>query len=126
MYNLLPLYGKLIFVYLHNFYNTIYLYTFIFLGPKSHLRKTAKKHPISRKTIQKFHESTIWQMENELYSFVAREFVFAYTKQFPNTSSGLPSMGKYLKLGRDIPPPSFRYEKIYPKPQQQQKNKKKH
>ncbi|KAL5236824.1 hypothetical protein ACI65C_004234, partial [Semiaphis heraclei] len=56
---------------------------------KSHLRKTAKKYPVSRKTIQKFHDSTIWQMENELYAFVAREFAFAYAKQFPNVSSGL-------------------------------------
>lgn len=63
-------------------------------------------------------------MENELYAFVAREFAFAYAKQFPNASSGLSSIGKDVKSGGDIPPPSFRYEKIYPKPQQQQKKKK--
>lgn len=101
------------------------LYSIYTLGPKSHLRKTAKKHPLSRKTIQKFHESTIWQMENELYTFVAREFAFAYVKQFPNSPSILNgSMRKHLKSGGYIPPPSFRYEKIYPKPAQFQKKKK--
>lgn len=75
--------------------------------------------------MQKFHESTVWQMENELYSFVAREFAFAYAKQFPNISSGLTSSTKkYLKPGGVIPSPSFRYEKIYPKPSQQLKKKK--
>jgi hypothetical protein len=64
-------------------------------------------------------------MENELYTFVAREFAFAYNKQFPNTPSILNgSMGKHLKSSGYIPPPSFRYEKIYPKPAQFQKKKK--
>jgi len=91
---------------------------------KSHLRKTAKKHPVSRKTVQKFYESTVWKMENELYSFVAREFAFAYAKQFPSIQSRLNgSIEKYLKSGGDIPPPSFRYEKIYPKASQQHKKK---
>jgi len=63
-------------------------------------------------------------MENELYAFVAREFAFAYAKQFPNISSGLSgTMKKHLKISA-IPPPSFRYEKIYPKPPNQQKKKK--
>lgn len=104
----------------HSMYNTcgseylimIYLFN---IGSKSHLRKTVKKHPISRKTVQKFHESTIWQMENELYSFVAREFEFAYSKQFPNRLNV--STGKNFKS-------SFRYEKIYPKLLQQKKKKK--
>lgn len=64
-------------------------------------------------------------MENELYSFVAREFAFAYAKQFPNISSGLAgSTKKYWRPNGVIPPPSFRYEKIYPKPSQQPKKKK--
>lgn len=64
-------------------------------------------------------------MENELYEFVAREFAFAYAKQFSNVPAGLNgSMEKYLKSGGDIPPPSFRYEKIYPKVLQKQKKKK--
>lgn len=64
-------------------------------------------------------------MENELYSFVAREFAFAYAKQFPNTPPALNgSVGNHLKSGGYIPPPSFRYEKIYPKPPQLQKKKK--
>jgi len=63
-------------------------------------------------------------MENELYAFVAREFAFAYAKQFPNVSSGLTgTMKKHIKIS-DLPPPSFRYEKIYPKLSQQQKKKK--
>lgn len=63
-------------------------------------------------------------MENELYAFVAREFAFAYGKQFPNISSGVSgTMKKHLKISA-IPPPSFRYEKIYPKPSNQHKKKK--
>ncbi|CAH1730987.1 heparan sulfate 2-O-sulfotransferase 1 [Aphis gossypii] len=90
---------------------------------KSHLRKTAKKYPVSRKTIQKFHESTVWQMENELYAFVTREFAFAYAKQFPNVSSGLAGTKKKNVKISDLSPPNFRYEKIYPKPSQQKKKK---
>jgi len=63
-------------------------------------------------------------MENELYAFVAREFAFAYAKQFPNVSSGLSgTLKKHLKISA-MPPPSFRYEKIYPKLSQHQKKKK--
>lgn len=51
------------------------------------MRKIAKKHAISRKTIQEFPEYTLWQMENKLYAFIAREFAFAYAKQFSNASS---------------------------------------
>lgn len=80
------------------------------------------KHPISRKTVQKFHESTIWQMENELYTFVAKEFEFAYAKQYPNILNV--SIGKDLKSGGVIPSARFRYEKIYPKSSQQKKKKK--
>ncbi|VVC34688.1 Sulfotransferase,P-loop containing nucleoside triphosphate hydrolase [Cinara cedri] len=87
---------------------------------KSHLRKTAKKYPVSRKTVKKFHDSTVWQMENELYTFVAREFAFAYAKQFPNVLS------KDWKSADELPPPNFHYEKIYPKPLQQQKKNTKH
>lgn len=72
--------------------------------------------------MQKFHESTVWQMENELYTFVAREFEFAYAKQFPSRFNN--SMEKVLKSGDILPLPSFRYEKIYPKPHQQKKKKK--
>lgn len=60
-------------------------------------------------------------MENELYSFVAREFSFAYSKQFPNSSSKL---GKDSKHHRRMLPPNFHYEKIYPKPLQQKRKKK--
>lgn len=108
------------------FHALLYLlqYVIIIVGSKSHLRKTAKKYPVSRKTKQKFQESKVWQMENELYAFVVREFAFAYAKQFPNISSGHSgSMNKYLKTS-DLPPPGFRYEKIYPKPPHQQKKKK--
>lgn len=59
-------------------------------------------------------------MENELYSFVAKEFAFACSKQFPSGFTG--SMAKNLK-SESLIPPSFRYEKIYPKPFQQQKKK---
>lgn len=96
------------------------------VGSKSHLRRTAKKHPVSRKTVQKFHESTVWQMENELYVFVAREFAFAYAKQFPNAPVGRRAgMERYLKSGGHMPPPSFRFEKIYPKASSAQPKKKK-
>lgn len=64
-------------------------------------------------------------MENEFYDFVAKEFAFAYAKQFPYTPSALNgSVEKYLKSSAYIPPPSFRYEKIYPKSPQLQKKKK--
>lgn len=59
-------------------------------------------------------------MENELYTFVAREFAFAYTKQFPNIPPGL----KDWKSGSELPAQNFRYEKIYPKSVQGQKMKK--
>lgn len=80
-----------------------------------------KKHPINKKTLQKFRESVVWQMENELYSFVAREFTYAFGKQFPN---GLSKLTGSSKLVNGIPPASFHYEKIYPKVLQQKKKKK--
>lgn len=59
-------------------------------------------------------------MENELYTFVAREFAFAYSKQFPN----IPSSLQDWKSDGLLPTPNFHYEKIYPKPVQRQKMKK--
>lgn len=110
----------------------------VVVGSKSHLRRTAKKHPVTRKTAQKFRESAVWRMENELYAFVAREFAFAYAKQFPLSAPPPPppswlngsTVDGYSKSvgdsGGGMPPPSFRYEKIYPKPSSQQRKKKKY
>lgn len=63
-------------------------------------------------------------MENELYSFVAREFTYAYSKQFPNPSKLTGNIAKNVKLSGGTPLTSFHYEKIYPKATQQKKKTK--
>ncbi|XP_050425785.1 heparin sulfate O-sulfotransferase isoform X2 [Adelges cooleyi] len=68
---------------------------------KSHLRKTVKKFKPSFRTVSIFKNSTIWQMENELYKFVYEHFQFIRQHTLPDPSKGLSK---------------FRYEKIYPKP----------
>ncbi|XP_050526845.1 heparin sulfate O-sulfotransferase [Daktulosphaira vitifoliae] len=67
---------------------------------KSHLRKTVKKFKPSAHTINIFKNSTIWQMENDLYNFVYEHFQFIKQHTLPNTLKGSSK---------------FRYEKIYPK-----------
>ncbi|XP_044267119.1 heparin sulfate O-sulfotransferase-like [Tribolium madens] len=43
---------------------------------KSHLRQTVQKDAPSPNTIKKIQESTVWQMENELYEFALDQFHF--------------------------------------------------
>ncbi|EFA04624.1 heparan-sulfate-2-sulfotransferase [Tribolium castaneum] len=43
---------------------------------KSHLRQTVQKDAPSPTTVKKIQESTVWQMENELYEFALDQFHF--------------------------------------------------
>lgn len=43
---------------------------------KSHLRRTIQKEQPSELTVKKIQESTVWQMENELYEFALEQFHF--------------------------------------------------
>lgn len=43
---------------------------------KSHLRQTVQKDPLSEETVRKIQNSTVWQMENELYEFALEQFHF--------------------------------------------------
>lgn len=43
---------------------------------KSHLRQTIQKDVPSEKTIRKIQNSSVWQMENELYEFALEHFHF--------------------------------------------------
>uniref|UniRef100_A0A182JKZ9 Heparan sulfate 2-O-sulfotransferase n=1 Tax=Anopheles atroparvus TaxID=41427 RepID=A0A182JKZ9_ANOAO len=47
---------------------------------KSHLRKTKSKVEPAPETVAKIKESTVWQMENELYEFAREQFHFVQKK----------------------------------------------
>lgn len=77
----------------------------LFSGEKSHLRKTANKLPPKEETIERIHESPIWQMENEFYQFAKNQFEFIKRKTLRTSDDG-----DLLEIGRQ-----FRYEKIRPR-----------
>nr|CAG4648716.1 EOG090X088H [Polyphemus pediculus] len=70
-------------------------------GTKSHLRKTNKKIPLKPETIDRFKNSTVWQLENEFYEFALRQFQSIKTRTL---KSDLSDKGQ-----------QFFYEKIRPK-----------
>lgn len=43
---------------------------------RSHLRRTVQKDLPSEATVEKIKQSTVWQMENELYEFALEQFHF--------------------------------------------------
>ena len=44
--------------------------------PVTPIRKTSNKRPPSPETVQFFHESPKWKMENEFYEFAREQFQF--------------------------------------------------
>ncbi|XP_025111700.1 heparan sulfate 2-O-sulfotransferase 1-like [Pomacea canaliculata] len=73
-------------------------------GRKSHLRRTLKKSPPLQGTIDKIHESPIWKMENEFYTFVLEQFHYIKQQTFDVVE------GEYLEKGH-----RYQYEKIRPR-----------
>uniref|UniRef100_A0A8W7PFT6 Uncharacterized protein n=1 Tax=Anopheles coluzzii TaxID=1518534 RepID=A0A8W7PFT6_ANOCL len=74
---------------------------------KSHLRKTKSKVEPAAETVAKIKESTVWQMENELYEFARDQFHFVQKK--------------LRTPGRNVMQ-DFMYEKIKPNPNGAAKN----
>ncbi|XP_050077999.1 heparin sulfate O-sulfotransferase [Anopheles maculipalpis] len=74
---------------------------------KSHLRKTKSKVEPAPETVAKIKESTVWQMENELYEFARDQFHFVQKK--------------LRTPGRNVMQ-DFMYEKIKPNPNGGAKN----
>lgn len=64
---------------------------------KSHLRQTIQKELPSEETVRKIQQSTVWQMENELYEFALDHFHFLRKQTLSEKSQ------------------KFIYEKIRPK-----------
>lgn len=76
----------------------------LFLGNKSHLRKTNQKIEPSEETISQIKKSRIWRMENELYEFALEQFYFLKKRM------GIGADGIVFDRGQQ-----FMYEKISPK-----------
>ena len=49
-------------------------HAFFLTGSKSHLRKTNKKRAPRAETVQRFHNSSAWQLEDQFYEFALRQF----------------------------------------------------
>lgn len=77
---------------------------FLFLGNKSHLRKTNQKIEPSEETVSQIKKSRIWRMENELYEFALEQFYFLKKRM------GIGTDGIVFDRGQQ-----FMYEKISPK-----------
>lgn len=58
------------------------------------IRKTKVKKPLQRRTIEYFHKSKIWQMENEFYKFVKNRFRYIYNSHLSSKVYQV----SYLKL----------------------------
>lgn len=74
------------------------------LGEKSHMRKTNNKLPASQQTIKKFHESSIWRMEQDFYEFVKDHFRYVKKRTFDSTDGVMVERSQ-----------QFSYEKIRPR-----------
>ena len=77
-------------------------------GDKAHLRKTIQKGMPSEETIAKIQQSTVWQMEHELYDFALSQFQRLRRRAFGT----LQTNGSFPVSER---PQTFMYEKIRPK-----------
>ena len=73
-------------------------------GGRSHLRKTSAKKDLKPETLDYFHKSKIWQMENEFYLFANKTFTDVLKKTFVRYH------GKYMPAKR-----RFFFEKIRPR-----------
>ncbi len=79
----------------------VLLIALLFLGSKSHLRKTNLKIPPKVETIARFKNSTVWQLENDFYEFALRHFEYVKSRT--------------LKPDLSAKGQQFFYEKIRPK-----------
>jgi heparan sulfate 2-O-sulfotransferase HS2ST1 len=79
----------------------------LFAGGRSHLRKTSAKKDLKAETLDYFHKSKIWQMENEFYLFANKTFTDVLKKTFVRYR------GKYMPAKR-----RFFFEKIRPRPKE--------
>lgn len=73
-------------------------------GTKSHLRKTSEKKPLTKESLAKIQQSSIWKMENDFYEFVLEQF------QFVRAHAVREKDGELYVLAQN-----FFYDKIYPK-----------
>lgn len=96
--------------FMSNFWNlcinfkNLQTYMYIFLGKKSHLRKTFNKTYPSPETVAKIQSSHIWQMENEFYEFVLQQFHFIRKRTLTVKDGMVTDKGQ-----------QFMYEKIRPR-----------
>nr|SVE84329.1 EOG090X088H [Daphnia pulex] len=67
-------------------------------GSKSHLRKTNLKIPPKAETIERFTNSTVWQLENEFYEFALRQFEFVKSRTLNPDLSGKGQQFFYEKI----------------------------